>query len=112
MKILVEVKGRYSFPRDFLRISKFEQAFSQLTQEAALARTSEYWHTELLIALAKLDMWYLFQITDSSDDECVRFTITNSWVHYIDIPYIKEEHVCNTEDIRELITFLCSYRID
>ena len=32
LKIHVEVKGKYSFPRDFVRTSKFELEFSQLIQ--------------------------------------------------------------------------------
>ena len=61
--------------------------FPQLLQQVALGLISYKWHTELLTALATLDMWYLFRIIDHSDNKCVKFDVRESWSHEVDAPY-------------------------
>lgn len=114
MKILVEVKGRKSFPRSFEHFDKFDQSFSQLIQEAALALVSGKWHSELLIAVATIDWWYMFRIVDESDDKCTKFDVYDNWMHFVRAPYYLPEKVSlsnvqDVEDHHELITFLTSY---
>ena len=116
MRILVEVKSRKSFPDSFEYLGRFDRAFSQLIQEAALALVSCKWNTELLIAMATVDFWYLFQLIDESesDDDCVRLAINDSWFHGVYMPYFdsKDYSLANVQQIAShqlLISFLTAY---
>lgn len=117
MRVLVEVKGKSSFPYHFRTLSRFNHGFSQLIQESALALIQGLWKKELLIALATLDSWLIFQIIDKSDDECIKFTINNTWFHhYFMMPtctrplkYVSLTNVENIDEHCALISFLTTY---
>ena len=116
---LVELKGLKSFPYNSDNLGRFDHAFSQLIHQTALSLISYKWHTELLIALATMDHWYIFRIIDASDDRCVKFTIYNSWSCGVTIPYfapVVDEMKCYMyfvqcagHNLEHLISFLATY---
>ena len=126
MKILVEVKGKKSFPYSLQPLesqSRFDRAFSQLIQEAALALLCRYWREELLIGLATLYRWYLFKIIDTSTSEDkdvkIMITISNSWYHDIIPPQVQIllpgpdryslNNIRNLDNLVQVISFLTEY---
>lgn len=121
MKILVEVKGRATFPLelDAKGLLLFESAFSQLMQQTAMALLSKYWMNEVIVALATSEMWYFFTVVDRTEDTNadIQFSIVESLFHRINAPFKRVDALHDAFDARNektidtltvLLHFLCN----
>lgn len=78
MKILMEIKGRGTFPFDVSSrkgLLLLIDPFSQLMYETALALLCNLWKEEITVGLATAQKWYLFRVMDASENEAANIQL-------------------------------------